>query len=240
MTHEDDRGEVDALAPVIPLFGPRSAAPASSPAESVQRGTGPFFVPGPEHARDTSPFDASHDVDTDSDTDSEPESDDAALAQAASDALLRKLRARSLSEREARTFLAQRDLSRDAVEEIVAGFLRLSYLDDAALAEQLVHVGVSRKGEGRIAIAQAMARRGVPRDVADAALEAVGDDDAERALEFARRKATSIGGRDDDAALRRLVGQLARRGYPSSVAMTAARQALAEARRPAVRGPRFD
>lgn len=230
MTHEDDRGEADALAPVIPLFGARAAAPAGW----VQRGSGPFFAPGPDHARDTSPFDTSHEAVSDS------EVDDTGLVQAASDALLRKLRSRSLSEREARTFLAQRDLSSDAVEEIVADFLRLSYLDDAALAEQLVHVGVSRKGEGRIAIAQAMARRGVPRDVADAALEAVGDDDAERALEFARRKATSVGGRDDDAALRRLVGQLARRGYPSSVAMTAARQALTEVRRPAARGPRFD
>lgn len=234
MTHEDDRGEADALAPVIPLFGARAADAARSREESVPRGSGPFFAPDSQGVRDASPFDASHDVDTDT------EVDDAALAQAASDALLRRLRSRSLSEREARTFLAQRDLSRDAVEEIVADFLRLSYLDDAGLAEQLVHIGVSRKGEGRVAIAQAMARRGVPRDVADAALGAVGDDDADRALEFARRKATSIGGRDDDAALRRLVGQLARRGYPSSVAMTAARQALAEARRPAARGPRFD
>lgn len=234
MTPEEERGEADALAPVIPLFGARSADAASTRGESVSRGRGPFFALDPESAGDAPAVDVSHDADTD------PEVDDVALAQAASDALLRKLRSRSLSEREARTFLAQRDLSRDAVEEIVADFLRLSYLDDAALAEQLVHVGVSRKGEGRVAIAQAMARRGVPRDVADAALGAVGDDDAERALEFARRKAASIGGRDDDAALRRLVGQLARRGYPSSVAMTAARQALAEARRPAARGPRFD
>ncbi|WP_243227208.1 regulatory protein RecX [Microbacterium sp. CIAB417] len=234
MIHEEDRGEADGLAPVIPLFGERSAASASSREESVPRVRRPFFAPAPDDAPDAEMLGAAHEVDVDS------EADEAVVVQAASDALLRKLRSRSLSEREARTFLTQRDLSRDAVEEIVADFLRLSYLDDAALAEQLVHVGVSRKGEGRVAIAQAMARRGVPRDVADAALDALGDDDAERALEFARRKAMSIGGRDDDAALRRLVGQLARRGYPSSVAMTAARQALAEARRPAVRGPRFD
>ncbi|GAB3145704.1 hypothetical protein GCM10027058_02410 [Microbacterium neimengense] len=237
MTHEDDRGETDALAPVIPLFGQRSAGSASSREESTPRVRRPFFTPEPDADESMSAFDARDD---DEESPSDPDADGGEAVQAASDALLRKLRSRSLSEREARTFLAQRDLSRDAVEEIVADFLRLSYLDDAALAEQLVHVGVSRKGEGRVAIAQAMARRGVPRDVADAALDAVGDDDAERALEFARRKATSIGGRDDDAALRRLVGQLARRGYPSSVAMTAARQALAEARRPAVGGPRFD
>jgi regulatory protein len=50
----------------------------------------------------------------------------------------------------------------------------------------------------------------------------------ERALEFARRKAGGIGGRDAQAELRRLAGQLARRGYPSSIALSAARQALEE------------
>lgn len=236
MTHEDDRGEADGLAPVIPLFGDRSTAHAETHGESASRGRRPF----PEADAAAMPPASGAAGEFGSGSEFDPETDDAELAQAASDALLRKLRSRSLSEREARTFLSQRDLSRDAVERIVDDFLRLSYLDDAALAEQLVHVGVSRKGEGRVAIAQAMSRRGISRDVADVALGAVGDDDAERALDFARRKAPSIGGRDDDAALRRLVGQLARRGYPSSVAMTAARQALAEARRPAARGPRFD
>jgi regulatory protein len=42
---------------------------------------------------------------------------------------------------------------------------------------------------------------------------------------------------DPQAALRRLVGQLTRRGYPSHIAMTAARQALDEQTRP--RGPYF-
>lgn len=238
MTNEDDRGEADGLAPVIPLFAGRSVAPADSRGESVARARRPFFAPEPDSSDKAavvgSDGDRTHEFDSDA------HEDGAAAVRAASDALLRKLRSRSISEREARTFLSQRDLPRDAVEEIVEDFVRLSYLDDAALAEQLVHAGVSRKGEGRVAMAQTMSRRGIPRDVADAALATVGDDDAERALEFARRKASSIGGRDDDAALRRLVGQLARRGYPSSVAMTAARQALAEVRRPAARGPRFD
>jgi regulatory protein len=41
-------------------------------------------------------------------------------------------------------------------------------------------------------------------------------------------KARSMSSLDRDTALRRLVGQLSRRGYGGSVAMTAARQALDE------------
>ena len=39
------------------------------------------------------------------------------------------------------------------------------------------------------------------------------DDDAERALEFARSKAPGMSRLEPDTALRRLLGQLARRGY---------------------------
>ena len=142
--------------------------------------------------------------------------------------MLKKLRARSLSVREARAVVAERDLDDDAVEGVLDGFLRRGYLDDAALAEQLIHAGVDRKGQGRQVIAQTLAKRGIPRDVADAALAALPDDDLDRALEFARTKARSLRDVDRDTALRRLTGQLARRGYPGSVAMTAARQALDE------------
>lgn len=162
--------------------------------------------------------------------------DDAEPAEAAQDEvvaqasqlLLRRLRGRSLSVREARTLLVRQDLREDLAEGIIEEFLRLGYLDDAALAEQLVHAGIERRHEGRAAIAQSLSRRGVPREVADVALEAIPDDDMDRALEYARRKAGAVGGRDADASLRRLVGQLSRRGYPSGVAMSAARIALAE------------
>jgi regulatory protein len=155
--------------------------------------------------------------------------EEAGAAVAAAEAsLLRKLRARSLSVQEARAVLGGHSISREEIDDIVAETVRLGYLDDRALAEQLVHAGQDRRGQGRQAIAQTLAKRGVPRDVADVALAELPDDDMERALEFARRKAGSIGGRDAQAELRRLAGQLARRGYPSSIALSAARQALEE------------
>jgi regulatory protein len=133
---------------------------------------------------------------------------------------------------EARTYLGQYDLDGDGVGAILDAFLERGYLDDARLAEQVVHAGVDRKGQGRQVIAQSLAKRGVPRDVADAALAELPDDDAERALEFARTKAGSLRGLERDVALRRLAGQLARRGYGGSLALNAARTALEEATRP--------
>ncbi|QIG41032.1 regulatory protein RecX [Microbacterium sp. 4R-513] len=149
-------------------------------------------------------------------------------AELAEKALLKKLRTRSLSFAEARALLREYQLDTAAAEGVLASLEEYGYLDDTALAEQLVHAGADRKGQGRQAIAQTLAKRGIPRDVADAALGALPDDDLERALEFARSRARSMRSLDRDTALRRLSGQLARRGYGGSLAVTAARMALDE------------
>lgn len=151
----------------------------------------------------------------------------------AEELLVRKLRTRSLSVSEARLVLRGHELQGaklpgDQIDDIIDDFCRRGYLDDAILAGHLVTSGVERKGQGRVALSRALAQRGIPRDVIDSALDELPDDDAERALEFARTKARALSRLDGDTALRRLVGQLARRGYNGSVAMTAAKTALAE------------
>ncbi|MFB7893445.1 regulatory protein RecX [Microbacterium sp. NPDC056044] len=231
------RGEADSWSVAEP-----SAAPASpTPAAAWQ--TEPDDDPGPrdEPEREARP------IDLDAEWAGRARSggrragqrEDADPAGTAELGLLKKLRARQLSVSEAKTYLGQRDLGSDGVEAILDAFLARGYLDDARLAEQVVHAGVDRKGQGRQAISQSLAKRGVPRDIADAALAELPDDDAERALEFARSKAGSMRGLERDVALRRLAGQLARRGYGGSSALTAARQALDEAMRPTGR-VRFD
>lgn len=151
------------------------------------------------------------------------------VRRAAAESLVRKLRTRSLSVAEARTVLKGHGLEAELVDETIDDFCRRGYLDDAVLAESLVSSGIERKGQGRVALARGLSQRGIPRAVIDAALEALPDDDAERALEFARTKARSLSRLEHETALRRLVGQLARRGYGGSIAMTAATTALREA-----------
>ncbi|MBB2976066.1 SOS response regulatory protein OraA/RecX [Microbacterium endophyticum] len=150
------------------------------------------------------------------------------MIAAAENSLLRKLRARSLSIREARAVLGAHVSDADAQQAVIDSFLERGYLDDAALAEQLIYSGMERKRQGRRAIAQTMMQRGISRDVADTALAELPDDDSDRALDFARSKARSLRSVERQAALRRLTGQLGRRGFPGGVALSAARQALEE------------
>ncbi|MGZ8805289.1 MAG: regulatory protein RecX [Microbacterium sp.] len=151
-------------------------------------------------------------------------------AEDAEEMLTRRLRRSALSEREARTFLLQRGFEVSVADAVVERFTARGWIDDAVLAEQLLYAGTSRKGQGRRAIAQTLSARGIARDVADAALAALPDDDEDRALEYARSKAHGLRSYDLDTAMRRLMGQLARRGYSGSVASNAARSALTEQR----------
>lgn len=219
MTARDGGEEI--LAPVIPLFGGPAARPAAARPEPARWRT-----------TWTEPVD---DIDA-----AVPEQPDAVEEfEAAEASLLRKLRTRSLSVREARSSLTQRVTDEVAVDALIDRFVRNGYLDDAKLAEQLVHSGAQRKGQGRQVIAQTLSQRGIPRDVADAAIDELPDDDRDRALEFARGKARSMRGLDRDVALRRLVGQLSRRGYGGQ-SFDAARRALDELDRPARPGVRFE
>lgn len=211
---DETGGERDELAPVIPLFGSL-----------------PVVERGPEARVETPPsWRTTWDDDPAA---SAPEGlgpvDETMRSEreAAEGILLRKLRTRQLSVSEARAVAAERSLDRGEVDALLHDFVRRGYLDDARLAEQLVTAAVERKGQGRRVIAQSLAKRGIPRDVVDAALAELPDDDAERALAYARQKAPAMARLDHDAALRRLAGQLARRGY-GAAALDAARQALAE------------
>ena len=172
---------------------------------------------------------ASVDLDTEDESDIDRESDGPS-ADDAEELLTRRLRRSALSEREARTFLAQRGIDQTVVEVAVDRFTSRGWIDDAVLAEQLIYAGTSRKGQGRRAIAQTLSARGIARDIADAALATLPDDDDDRALEYARSKAHGLRSYDLETAMRRLIGQLARRGYSGSVASVAARTALTEKR----------
>jgi regulatory protein len=217
MVHFEDGGGRDSLAPVIPLFGERAAATVRSTAEpSADADTEAAARWHPTWTREHAAPHATADEDDRAD-------ESTALAEKV---LLKRLRTRSLSVAEARALLLEHDLDDAAAERVLASTAAYGYLDDGALAEQLVHAGIDRKGQGRQAISQTLVKRGIPRDVAEAALAALPDDDFERALEYATNKARAMRGLDHDTALRRLTGQLARRGYGGSVAMSAARAAL--------------
>ncbi len=140
--------------------------------------------------------------------------------------LLRRLRGRSLSIVEAHAVLSEHGMDPDAAAAIVAEYVDRGYLGDDALAEQITHAAATRHGWSRAAVARQLQSRGVDAAAVDAALADLGDD-AERAREIARRHAATLQSVPLDTAIRRLTARLQRRGYSATVALEAARSALA-------------
>ncbi len=239
MADERDGG----IAPVIPLFGGPVPSPEDVPRGGAAEGEGWHMTwrdlgsrPGDRRPTPVKPLEVTPTqsgvrfVELPEADAAEPDTDE--RREQAEARLVKALRRRSLSVSEARAKLREDQLDADDIDEIVERLVRLGALDDAALADQLVYAGVERKNQGRRAIAQSLSARGIDRAVIDQALAELPDDDFERALEYARGKAASLLRFDDDTALRRLSGQLARRGYGGGLALSAARAALEEARRP--------
>lgn len=202
---------------------PGSSGPRAAPVvDTVERG-GVRFLKMPQPSGAASP--------------DEPPLDE--TAERAESRLLRSLGSRGLSVSEARGKLRQQGLSAEAIDDVIHRLERSGVLDDAKLAEQVVFQATTHRNEGRKAIAQSLAKRGIGRDTIDSVVSELPDDDYERALEFARGRARQLSRLDDEVALRRLVGQLSRRGY-GGLAMSVARRALDEQSRPARGGVRFE
>lgn len=162
-------------------------------------------------------------------TDPEPADRETTVADAAQH-LTRSLGRRGLSVAEATARLRAEGLTPAESSTVVDDFLERGWLDDAMLAEQIVHSATTRKNMGTRAVRQLLVKRLISREVVDEVVAALPDDDADRALEFARTKARSLVRYDDETAVRRIMGALARRGFGGSVAAAAARAALAEER----------
>jgi len=126
-------------------------------------------------------------------------------------------KAQSVAEIEAK--LAARGVAAEEAAAAVEEATRLGYLDDPELAR-----GLRARGFGRRRAAQTLRRRRVPERVAEVALQETFGDDDQTALAL-----RALGSRvvDDEAARRRAVSFLVRRGFPPSAAWEAVRQARA-------------
>ena len=100
-----------------------------------------------------------------------------------------------------------------AVERLTAAGL----LNDGAYARAFVRAKVSSQGFSRRRLQQELAKRGVARDVADAAIvEVLHDDEVDEVANIeraARKKLRTLAGLDAETQRRRLYAHLARRGY---------------------------
>ena len=115
--------------------------------------------------------------------------------------------------------LRRREIPDDVATEVLDRLVELRYLDDAAYAQGYVRAKHRDRALGRSGLRQELRRQGLGAEDIAAAVEQVDDDDERRrAEEWVAKKLSSALQAGPETAKRRLLGQLARRGYPFEVA----------------------
>lgn len=157
----------------------------------------------------------------------------------AKDLCLRLLTDRARSRAELAAKLEQKGFAADVAERTLDRLTEVGLVDDAEFAQQWVRSRHLYAGKGKRALAMELRRKGIGQFEAAEALEQIdGDDERARATELVRKKLRTQpplpteGDRREIAAerdrvVRRLVGMLARRGYPQGLAFEVVRNELA-------------
>ncbi len=135
--------------------------------------------------------------------------------QRAYEAALRFLSSRPRSSQEVRRRLASR-FTPEAVQETVRRLEEHGFLDDAAFAAFWRQSREAHRPRSTALIRRELMQKGVPRDVAEAAV--TGLDDEHSAYRAAKRRERALRGLDEATFRRRLGDYLRRRGFSFGVA----------------------
>lgn len=143
---------------------------------------------------------------------------------------LQMLDRRAYSRAELASALRKRGVPADAAGRVLDRFAELRLVDDAALADGLAAAVHRDRGLSGRAVASKLRSRGIPDDAVRTAVGRI-DRDSERATarRLVERRLRSMTGLDPAVQARRLVGLLARKGYPPGLAYDVVRSALRDA-----------
>jgi regulatory protein len=164
-------------------------------------------------------------ADPELDADVDPES-------AARTILLNKLTGQPRTRAELAGTLAERGIPDEVADRVLERFGDVGLIDDAAFAAAWVESRHTGRGLARRALAHELRHRGVEDELVREAVDELDPDrEAATARELVRRKLRTMKPPDGPAArqsaMRRLLGMLARKGYPAGLAMTVIRAELA-------------
>jgi regulatory protein len=125
--------------------------------------------------------------------------------------------------------LRQRGIPDQVADAVLDRFVEVGLIDDRAYAEAFVAAKHRDRALGVTALRTELRRKGVDDVTVDAAVQTL-DQDAERdrARALISRRVDAAMGNGVQAARRRLIGLLARRGYAADVARQVVDEALAE------------
>ena len=221
--------DAEKVAPVAYLPGAAPGMKRRSPLAPRSPEVTPFErkIRPVDAAPEVEPAMAAADAETDAETDADADDTGSAGEKArAEKVLMHRLHGRSLSTKEALDVLRGTELGRDDIEEIIARFTDLHYIDEQKLAEQVLHSHGERKGLGRTGVGAELRRRGVDPDIIAAALEELPDDETERAIDIATKRIGQLERFDETTIKRRLSAFLQRKGYNSDICRIAIAAAL--------------
>jgi regulatory protein len=143
------------------------------------------------------------------------------------------LEARARGVTELRRLLIKMGVAPDDVDAAIERLRAAGVLDDANFARQLTRSKALGGGHSRRRIQQELAKRGVARDVSDAAIEEVfeeeGVDESASIERVARKKLRTLTGLDVTTQKRRLFAYLARSVYISHAIARVVRVVLTQA-----------
>ena len=134
---------------------------------------------------------------------------------------------RPRSVREVRQRLEKTGVDEGTIERVIEQLRKADMLNDEAFSKAWVESRLRATPRGRRMIAWELRRKGVDDAVVKEALEEVDPAaEEEAARRLVRRKLRSVARVDDTVATRRLVGMLARKGYPGGLAFAVVREEL--------------
>lgn len=139
---------------------------------------------------------------------------------------------RARSRHELRERLIKAEFAPELIDEVCDEFERTGLLNDQAFANEWVRQRATRRGKSSRALDMELKEKGVAAAVrAEAVSQLSEDDEYEIAHGIAEKKARSVRSAPADRAeydkgLRRIVGALARRGFPSGMSFSISKQVL--------------
>ena len=150
-------------------------------------------------------------------------------ADAAKQVLLRRLSHAPRTRKELAKDLKDKDISDEVANVALDRFEEVGLINDQALASNYVSSQHERKGLGKNALRQQLRAKGVSDDVALEAISQISDDqEFQAAFALACKKIRSLQRDDAKTQLRKIVGVLARKGYPSNLAFRVAKEVITD------------
>lgn len=149
------------------------------------------------------------------------------LGSFAREIIMRRLAERAHSRHDLAQALAKRHVPEEVVDATLDKFAAAGLINDEEFARSWAQGRQRGKGLARRAIAMELRRKGIDEEIAREVLADIDlDDEREAAHRLVQTKLRSMAGLEQQTQTRRLVGMLARKGYPPGLSFDVVRAEL--------------